>query len=229
VLAAASLRGPLEQLRTAWLAERPDAPLRISFDSSSLLAAQIEQGAPADVFVSADTALPRRLAGGGHASGPVVPFARDRLVIVAPAGTSVLQDAHDLAAAGLRIVSAADGVPLAAYTAAALEKLAASQADPSRFRDVVAANIVSLEENAAAVLAKVALGEGDAALVYATQASAAQGVRIIELPDDARVTATYAAVAVAGGRATEDGLAFVGWLSGPSATSVLASAGLEVQ
>ena len=79
VFAAASLKNVLAEAEAAYAAATPGTDLTISTDSSSALATQIEQGAPADVFLSADTTNPQKLVDGGFASGDAIPFAGNKL------------------------------------------------------------------------------------------------------------------------------------------------------
>ena len=224
VFAAASLRAVVDELEVAWLEEHPDLPLTIATEASNVLAAQIREGAPADVFISADTARPWELSDAGLTAAEPVPFALNRVALVAPVGDATVQVAADLATPGVRIVGVSEGVPIARYALEALARLAESMPEPREFAEAVAANVVSREDNVRAALAKVELGEGDAAFVYRTDALDAAGVREVPLPATVEVTAQYAAVQVsdepAAGR-------FVAWLGEPSAAAVIAAAGFE--
>jgi molybdate transport system substrate-binding protein len=113
---------------------------------------------------------------------------------------------------------------VARYTLGAIAALAATQPDPAAFAAAVEANVVSREDNVRAALAKVELGEGDAAFVYVTDALGAEGVREVPLTGAAGVRAEYAAVQV-----SERPLAaeFVRWLSQPEAVAVIEAAGFE--
>lgn len=229
VFAAASLRDALEEVRTAYAEVEPGLTLTVSTDSSAALRTQIEQGAPADVFLSADTVHPQVLADAGLAEGPPVAFAANRLAIVVPAddGGSITSWT-DLARPGLRIVAAGPDVPISRYVDELVANLAARPDAPPGFAAGYAANVTSREDNVHAVLAKVSLGEGDAGIVYATDATAAgERVRQVPIPAEANVRATYAGVVVAVSPRREGGRLFLAWLVGPSGAAVLTRAGFE--
>lgn len=222
VFAAASLADVLEDLERAWLARYPRVPLVVSLDASNVLATQIAEGAAADVFLSADRARPDELASAGLASGAPLIFAGNGLTIVTPIDSPLVREPADLARPGVRIVAAGPGVPITRYAEAALAQLAATLPDPAAFEAAVAANVVSREGNVRAALAKVELGEADAAIVYRTDAGASELVREVPLPSAVAVTADYAALQISPDPAAA---AFVAWLVEPEAIAVLAAAG----
>jgi molybdate transport system substrate-binding protein len=171
VLGASSLTEALGRYGDSFVG----AKVRSSFAGSDQLAAQIEQGAKADVFASADTGYPAELHREGLAGKPVV-FARNRLVVVAPEGGSV-HSLGDLARPGTKIVVGEPSVPVGAYTREVLGRLPAGE------REAVLANVRSEEPEVTAVLAKVASGAADAGFVYVTDAKTVVGqVRTIPLP-----------------------------------------------
>ena len=226
VYGAASLSGALTEAGGAYELENRGVSLAVGFDSSSAIRTQIEQGAPVDVFASADTANPQALVDAGLAIGPVTPFARNRLTIVVPRGNPAgIGDPRDLARAGVRIVGAGDAVPISRYVDACLEKLAALPGYPAGFAASAAANLVSREDNVRAALTKVELGEADAAFVYATDAAASEAVEVVAIPEAANVVATYGAVAISESRHPAEAAAFVAWLAGPRGAAVLATLG----
>ena len=224
VFAAASLRTVVAELEAAWLEEHPEAPLTVSSEASNVLAAQIAEGAPADVFLSADTLRPQELVDEGLTVGRPMPFARNRLTVVVPETDDRIGAPTDLAKADVRIVGISEGAPIARYTHQAIEALAQSQSDPAAFSAAVGANVVSREDNVRAALAKVELGEGDAAFVYVTDALGSGEVRQLPLPASADVSAAYATVQVSDRPVAAE---FVRWLGGPEAAAVLEAAGFE--
>ena len=225
VFAAASLRDVFVDLESAWLTTHPDTPLTLAHEGSNVLAAQIGEGAPADVFVSADTERPQQLYEAGLVAGEPVPFAGNRLALVVPAEGDRVQSPADLAEPGVRIVAAGRGVPITRYADEALAQLALTMPDPEAFAVAVVSNTVSREDNVRAALAKVELGEGDAAIVYRTDALSSDRVREIPLPAVVDVTAEYAVVQVSDRAIAAD---LVEWLGGPEATDVIEAAGFEV-
>jgi molybdate transport system substrate-binding protein len=226
VFAAASLTDAFEALQEPWSASHPGSELVLSFDSSSTLRAQIEEGAPVDVFASADTANAQALVDACLAPGPVTPFARNSLTIVVPAGNPAgIAAAADLARPGLRYVAAGPDVPISRYATQAIARLAALAGYPADFVAAVTSNTISEEDNVRAVLAKIELGEGDAAIVYVTDATSSDDVEAIALPTEADVPATYTAVAVADAPEPAMGAAFLEFLAGAEAQGVLAGFG----
>ena len=224
VFAAASLTDVLDGLEERWLEANPDVPLAIALDASNVLAAQIGEGAPADVFLSADLRRPQELADAGHTAAQPVPFARNRVTVAVPLGSSAVVVAEDLAAPGVRLVAAGPGVPVTTYADAAIAQLAATTDDAEAFLARVTANVVSREDNVRAALAKVELGEGDAAVVYRTDARSSDLVREVPFPEAVDVSAAYAAVRISRHPAAG---AFLEWLRGPDAGAVLATYGFE--
>lgn len=119
------------------------------------------------------------------------------------------------------MIAAGDGVPITHYAAELVANLAAAPDYPAGFAAAYTANIVSREDNVAAVLAKVELGEGDAGIVYATDAAASDRVDVLEIPAGARVAATYAGVVLRDAAHPEAAAAFLAWLAGPKGRAVL--------
>lgn len=195
VYAAASLRDALSVAAGAYERVVPGTSMVIGSDSSATLRTQIEEGAPADVFLSADQRNPDALVDGGFVDGEAVDFARNTLVIVVPADNLAgVTSPLDLARAGLKIVAAGDQVPITTYARQVVTRLAALPGYSADFAAAYEANVVSMEESVGAVVAKIELGEGDAAVVYRTDALSAAAVTVIEIPAEAAVTATYAGV-----------------------------------
>jgi molybdate transport system substrate-binding protein len=233
VYAAASLREAVASLEDVYRRTSPGFRLAVSLDASSTLRAQIEQGAPADLFLSADVEEPKRLADAGLASAPRT-FATNRLVIVVPRtggsahggiGSRGVRDPADLGRPGVRIVGAGPDVPISRYAAELLGKLAALPdiADdlPARYE----ANVVTHEDNVRAALAKIELGEGDAAIVYRTDALASERVATIELPEAAQVTVSYAGVVIARSPSSIEAGRFLDWIASPAGSANLAPLG----
>ena len=223
VFAAASLKDAVEQAIAAYALAQPDTEVVASFDSSSALATQIEQGAPADVFLSADTTNPQRLVDGQLVLGDPVIFAANELTIVVPADNPAgIDSPKDLAADGIRIVAAGPEVPITRYAAELVANLAAEPGYPAGFEAAYAANVVSMEDNVRAVLAKIELGEGDAAIVYATDATASGDVSTVTVPSGANVTATYVGVVLAASGDLQAAQVFMEWLTGPGGAAIFA-------
>ncbi|HEV8698704.1 MAG TPA: molybdate ABC transporter substrate-binding protein, partial [Candidatus Limnocylindrales bacterium] len=197
-----------------------------SSDSSAALETQIEHGAPADVFLSADTANPKKLVDRGFSAGEAVVFAANRLTVVVPSDNpGGVASPADLARPGVKIIAAGDEVPISVYARQLVANLAKEPGYPAGFEAAYDANVVSREDNVKAVIAKVEIGEGDAAIVYMTDAKASTDVRRIDVPDRANVTARYAGVVVGASADQEAARTFLVWLTGPDGQAILSSFG----
>ena len=168
--------------------------MTLSFAGSQQLASQIEQGARADVFASADQRWMDHVRERGLLSGPSTEFVRNRLVVIVPrANPARIGRLQDLANRGVKIVLAADAVPVGRYSREALAKLARAAGFPQGYADRVIANVVSNEENVRSVVAKVQLGEADAGIVYRSDVTPATAARVtvLDIPKRYNVIASY--------------------------------------
>ena len=225
IYAAASLKAALAKAQTAYVAANPGTTFAISTDSSSALETKIEQGAPVDVFLSADTANPQKLVDRGLA-GAITKFAGNHLTVIVPiANPAGIQTPADLAKSGVKIIAAGDTVPITKYATQLVADLAKESGYPADFVAKYTANIASKEDNVAAVVSKVELGEGDAGIVYATDAKASTKVTTIAVPDPANVPATYGGVVVKASANAAAAGAFLAWLAGPDGQAILAGFG----
>ena len=174
VYAAASLTNVFPQI---------DSSPTYSFAGSNTLAAQIQLGAPADVFASANTALPQQLWQKGLCTQPVV-FTRNTLVLIVPRSNPAgIRGVYDLQKAGVKLDVAAPGVPVGSYTRQVLKNMALTS---------VLNSVVSNETDVREVLAKVSLGEADAGFVYSTDAKTVPGqVTVLRLPAWAQPKVQY--------------------------------------
>jgi molybdate transport system substrate-binding protein len=225
IYGAASLQGVLAKVKAVYEAAVPGTGLTISTDSSAALETKIEQGAPADVFLSADTSNPQELVDKGLADGKVVVFATNRLVVIVPTSNpAAITSPADLAKPGIKVIAAGDSVPIAKYATQLVANLAREPGYPATFVADYTTNIASKEDNAKAEVAKIELGEGDAAIVYATDARASTRVATIEVPESANVPARYAGVVVRRS-ANAAAAAFLAWFAGPDGQAILGSFG----
>src|SRR5690348_9508389 len=161
-----------------------------SFAGSNALATQVTNGAPADVFASANSTIPAQLFAQGIVEQPVV-FTRNTLVIVVPkANPAGIKSIYDLAKPGIKIDVASSAVPVGSYTLQVLDQMG--------LRSSVAANFVSQETDVRTVLSKVQLGQADAGFVYSTDAQTAPGqVTVIKVPAWAQPKIAYSMAIVA--------------------------------
>ena len=226
VLGAASLRSVLDEARTVYEASRPETTLVISTDSSAAIETQIEQGADADVFLSADTTNPQKLVDGGFAEGEAVVFAGNELTIVVPADNpGGIETWADLADDGVKVIAAGEEVPITGYASQLIANLAMQPDAPAGYAAAYAANIVSREENVKALLGKIELGEGDAGIVYLTDAVASTKVKTVDVPEGANIPVTYAGVVVKSSHDIQGARAFLDWFVGPDGQAILARFG----
>ncbi len=194
---------------------------RYSFASSSTLAQQIRQGAPADVFASADLRNPEELRSAELCSRHVV-FATNALVVVYPrSNPGKVKTVFDLRRPGLKVVIAEQGVPIGDYTRTVLRKLGITRA--------VLANVVSQEPDVRGVLAKVTLGEADAGFVYRTDAATVgKRVGVIRLPTRAQPSVKYGICVVSASVNKADARAFITTVLGKTGRTRLTAAGFGV-
>ena len=226
IFGAASLKGVLDKAKTEYEAANPGTTLTISTDSSSTLETQIEQGAPADVFLSADKTNPQKLVDGGFASGDAVVFAGNKLTVITPTDNpGGVSTPKDLAKSGLKVIAAGDEVPITKYATQLVANLAKEPGYPANFVDAYNTNVVSKEDNVKAVVAKIELGEGDAGIVYVTDAAASDKVKTVDVPDSANVPATYAGVVVKASDNQDAASKFMDWFTGPDGQAILSSFG----
>jgi len=228
VFAASSLADAFTALGEAFEAVHPDAAVEFNFASSSAIATQIEEGAPADVVASADTAQMDRLITGGLVEAETAfLFARNLPVIVVPSNNPAgLTDAAGLANAGLKLVLAAEDVPIGRYARQIIDLFAADATYGEAFKAAALGNIASNEENVRAVLAKIELGEGDAGIVYTTDARAAgDSVRVIEIPAALNVIARYPIGLVADSATPETAMGFIAFVLSSEGQGILAEFG----
>jgi molybdate transport system substrate-binding protein len=226
IYGAASLKAALAKAEAAFVAANPGVAMTISTDSSSALETQIEQGAPADVFLSADTTNPQKLITRNLASGTPQKFAGNLLTVIVPtANPASIATPADLARSGIKVIAAGDAVPITKYATQLVANLAKESGYPAGFAASYAANVLSKEDNVAAVVSKIELGEGDAAIVYVTDARTSTKVTQIALPADANVPATYSGVVVSASKNAAAAQAFLTWFSGPDGQAILASFG----
>lgn len=214
VFAAASLKAAFTEVAGKFERANPGTEVTLSFAGSADLVTQITQGAPADVFASADTRNMDKLKGEGMAGEPRN-FATNTLTIVVPPGNPAgVTGFSDLTRAGVKVVACASQVPCGA-AAQTIEQETGTTLSP-----------VSEESSVTDVLGKVTSGEADAGLVYVTDAkSAGTRVKQIPFPEAAKAVNTYPIAAVADARNKQAADAFVEFVLGTEGQAALAAAG----
>lgn len=229
VFAAASLTDAFGEIGRRFEAANPGVRVSFNFAGSQQLAQQIAQGAPADVFASANrTQLERVIETGQVISGTQQTFVRNRLVVIYPsdnpAGLSALPD---LARPGIKLVLAAKEVPVGQYALDFLQRASEVPQYTAAYSETVLANVVSYEENVRAVLSKVALGEADAGIVYSSDISgeSADQVGRLDIPDELNTIAAYpiAPIATAPNAALAE--RFIAYVLGPEGQQILSEYG----
>lgn len=225
VFAAASLTDAFEEMKEIFEERNPGVEVRLNFAASSALLVQIQQGAPADVFASADEAKMESAVEDGLVSGDPVVFATNRLVIVVKQGLTEVREYRDLAKPGMRIVLAQEGVPVAGYAAESLERADARYGEGFG-RDVLS-NVVSREADVRAAVNRVALGEADATFAYSSDVTpdVEDKVREIEIPGALNVVATYPISSLRESRSPALADEWVGLVTGEEGRRVLAKWG----
>jgi molybdate transport system substrate-binding protein len=186
---------------------------RFSFAGSNTLAAQIRQGAPADVFASANTSLPQALHADGFCSKPVV-FTRNALVLIVPGSNPAgIHSVYDLRRSGIKLVIADKGVPVGSYTLQVLKNMNLTG---------VLKNVVSRENDVREVLAKVALNEADAGFVYSTDArTVPKKVRVLKIPAWAQPKVQYGICVISASHNKAAANAFIGRVLSPGGQKIL--------
>lgn len=189
VFAASSLRDVFTVLSSSFKAAHPGAELTFNFAGSQELRAQLEQGAPADVFASADTKQMAALRKASRVLAPVLFAHNEPVIVVAKESATAVRSLADLP--GLeRIVLGSAEVPIGRYSQQILERAGASLG--ADFAARVQARVVSRELNVRQVLSKVSLGEAQAGIVYRSDAqSAKDAVVTLTIPPEQNVSADY--------------------------------------
>jgi molybdate transport system substrate-binding protein len=217
VFAASSLTAAFTEIGEAFEQRNPGITVTFNFAASSELVTQIGDGAPADVFASADLITMSTLVETGNADGASQTFATNAAaIIVEPGNPFGITSLSDLADPDLIVVTCAPEVPCGRYAATVMGNAGLTIVPKS------------LEENAKAVVAKVTLGEADAGIVYRTDVIAAGPAATgIEIPDDLNVLAEYPIVTLTGAPNPAGGAAFVAFVTSADGQAVLQQSGFD--
>ena len=229
VFAAASLGDAFAELGHRLEKSRPGLSVRFNLAGSQQLAAQLEQGAFADVFASADERWMAYVGERGLVAETPVVFARNRLVVIVPrTNPARIGRLQDLAKSGIKLVIGADSVPVGRYSRAMLQNLSRDPEFGGDFASRTLRNVVSEEENVKSVVGKVQLGEADAGIVYRSDvtASVARFVTVMEVPESANVLASYPIAVVRNAGHADAAKAFVDLVLSREGQEVLARRGL---
>jgi molybdate transport system substrate-binding protein len=229
VFAAASLTESFGEIGPLFEAEHPGVEVILNLAGSQQLAQQLAQGAPADLFASAnETQMAVAVDAGRVAAGSQQVFARNRLVVVVPKDNPAgIQSLLDLARPGLHLVLAAADVPVGKYSLEFLDKAGQDPAFGPGFKEGVLTNVASYEETVKAVLTKVVLGEGDAGIVYLSDISLdnADKVGRLDIPDPQNSLATYPIAPVSDSAEPDLARAFIDLVLSPQGQEILTKFG----
>ncbi|MEA2575123.1 MAG: hypothetical protein QOH93_2421 [Chloroflexia bacterium] len=237
VFAASSLKESFEEMGQKFKAANPNLrDLSFNFQGSQALVTQMQQGAPADVFASADKANMDKAVAASLINGIPQALARNLLVVVLPSENfGNITTLKDLAKPGIKISLADPSVPVGKYTLEVLDKLSADPTYGAGFKQGVLNNIVSRENNVRQVLSRVQLGEVDAGIVYVTDAKAANAsaagsvppVKMLAIPDKYNVVAAYYIALVKGAKYPEAGRAFISYALSSDGQAILEKHGFS--
>jgi molybdate transport system substrate-binding protein len=230
VFAAASLTEPYQEIGEQFETIYPGTSVSFNFANSQQLAYQLAQGAPADVFASANTRqMDVAIESGRVVSGTQQVFAHNRLVAIVSNRSQVsVTRLADLANPALTIVLATEEAPIGNYSRQFLDKAAADASLGPAYSEAVLANVVSYEQTVKAVLTKVVLGEGDAGIVYASDvtAKAANHLTTIPIPNALNTIAPYPIALVSDSANPQVAQAFISFVRSPEGQSILETHGL---
>ena len=224
VFAASSLTEAFEDLERGFEAAHAEIDVTLAFAGSQVLRLQIEQGAAADVFASADERHMLALVDAGLVDHGEV-FATNELVVIVPRDApDAITRFADLPSAQ-RIVVGTKAVPVGKYAAEMLDRADAVVGEGFAAR--VHAHVVSEESNVRLVRAKVELGEADAAIVYRTDAVASDRVRIVDIPAEINVRAKYPIGTVASSTHAKEATSFIAYVRSPDGRTTLQQHGFS--
>ena len=229
VFAAASLTGSFNAIAVKYQQAHPNVTIKYNFAGTQILEQQIANGAPADVFASADLANMQKASAAGLVGSSQV-FVKNRLTVIIPAGNpGNINSLQDLSRKGVKIDIEAPTVPAGKYSLQVLAKMALSPAYGPAYVSAVKANFVSLETDVKSVVTKVQLGEVDAGFVYVTDATAAgDKVKTIAIPDEFNVIAQYPIAVTKSSTHASDAQAFMQYILAKDGQDVLQHYGFIV-
>lgn len=194
VFTAASLTGAFTEIGQMYENET-NISIAFNFDGSQVLRTQIENGAYADIFISANKKQMSSLKDGGFMNNSTISvFTRNKPALIVPKDNPAnIQNISDLARPGIKTVIGVKEVPIGDYTLQILDRLASDEAYGPEFKKNVMANVVSNETNVNYIVSKIALGEADAGIAYRSDVTdeLAEKITKIEIPDEYNIIAEY--------------------------------------
>ena len=228
VSAASSLKDAFVEIGKTFERDHPGKKVSFNFAGSNQLTNQIEQGAPVDVFASADMAYVKRLVNKNLTAEYAV-LAKNKMIMIVSKSSKMKIDAlPDLAGKGVRLIVAAKQVPAAIYARQILMNADQAGLYGADFSSRVMGNAVSEEPDVRMVVMKVAMGEGDAGIVYASDVTGdvRNRVRVIAIPDQLNAVAEYGVAIVKNSSHQDTAKAFYSLLLSPKGEAILVKSGL---
>ena len=245
VFAAASLTQAFTEAAVAFEQEHPEYSVKLNFDGSQRLRVQLDHGARADVFASADERQMDLARESGLLASEAVAFATNTMIVAvsmqagragqaaAESGTThagaTIRALADLAGRNVKLVLAHPEVPAGRYAMAVIESLGEDARFGPQYSAQLLENVVSLELNVRGVLQKVALGEADAGFVYASDLhsvkNAVKNILSLPVPQEANVAAVYPVSVLRGTANQESAETFIQFLTSPRGQRILQNHG----
>jgi len=223
VFAAASLTGAFQEIGKNFEMTNPGVSINFNFAGSQILRTQLEQGALADVFASADHKNMDLLITENLVAGNTYQdFATNQLVVILPPGNpGDVQTLRDLARPNLKVILADASVPAGNYARQILSNMSKDPEFGADFSEKVLANVVSNETDVKQVVTKVELGEADAGIVYTSDSIASPDLLTISIPDNFNVIASYPIASLTSAPEPQLATAFVAYVTSPAGQAVL--------
>jgi molybdate transport system substrate-binding protein len=232
VFAAASLTSAFNETAQAFEANNSGVTVVFNYAGSNALATQIKQGANVDVFASADQKNMKSVQDAGLMNNSSVKvFAQNKLALIVPkANPANIISLNDLANSGVKLVVANSSVPVGNYSLQMLSKASNNSSYGAGFNTSVLANVVSEETNVNDVVVKVALGQGDAGIVYVSDVPAAykDKVTVIKIPDSVNVIAQYPVGVLSGSQNAQQAQSWINYVTSPAGQAILQKYGFII-
>jgi molybdate transport system substrate-binding protein len=232
VFAAASLTDAFNETAKAFEANNSGITVALNYAGSQVLATQIKQGATVDVFASADQKNMKAVQDAGLINNSSVTiFAQNKLAIIVPTGNPAnITSLNDLAKSGVKLVVANSSVPVGNYSLQMLSKASNNSSYGAGFNSSALRNVVSEETNVNDVVVKVALGQGDAGIVYVSDVPAAykDKVTVITIPDSVNVIAQYPIGVLSGSQNTQMAQGWINYVTSPAGQAILLKYGFMI-
>ena len=232
VFAAASLTGVLHDIVKQYETLHPGVHIIANYDGSQALRTQIEQGAMADVFLSANAKQLLALRDQGlMENSSIGMFAKNKLVVIVPSSNpGNITTLQDLARPGIKLVIGTKDVPIGDYARQILKKMANDTTYGPSYQDAVLDNVLSEETTVTGVVAKVQLGEADAGIVYETDITPDNRDKfiVIAIPDKYNVIAEYPAGVVKSSGNKDEAIRFIAYLKSEQGRATLTKYGFAL-